>query len=179
MTVHTPGPVLLHHIPLKFVRDKVGGGGKKSVDQSLPLIPFIDFLIVLIVFLIMNFAASGELLAQKASIRMPNASNTETLEISPVIAIDDRVVTLDGDRVADANTLAQSPQLDRIEALVQNLETQKRNWGILHPAEPFPGAIILQADVDVDFRVIKKVMFSAAQAGYANVNFAVNKSGGE
>ncbi len=31
---------------------------------------------------------------------------------------------IDGERVADSNTLAQSAQLDRIEGLIQNLETQ-------------------------------------------------------
>ena len=34
---------------------------------------------------------------------------------------------------------------------------------------------MLQADVSIDFRVIKKIMFSASQAGYANVSFAVNR----
>ena len=179
MSVHVPGKALLHHIPLKFVRDKVAGGGKKSVDQSLPLVPFIDFLIVLVVFLIMSFSASGELVAQKASITMPSAANTEALDPMPIIAIDDRVVTLDGNRVADTQTLAQDARVDRIEAMIQQLEQMKRNWSVLHPNDPFPAAIIMQADVDVDFRVVKKVMFSAAQAGYANVNFAVNRIGGD
>ncbi|MEM7604806.1 MAG: biopolymer transporter ExbD [Myxococcota bacterium] len=177
MPVHVPGKVLLHHIPLKFVRDKVAGGGKKSVDQSLPLVPFIDFLITLVVFLIMSFSASGELVAQKASITMPSASNTETLEIAPIVAIDDRVVTLDGTQVADTSTLAQDARMERIEPFIQALEAKSRNWSLLHPNETFPAAIIVQADIGVDFRVVKKVMFSAAQAGYANVSFAVNKTG--
>ncbi|HEY8428294.1 MAG TPA: hypothetical protein VIL20_07965, partial [Sandaracinaceae bacterium] len=62
---------------------------------------------------------------------------------------------------------------------VQDLETLKRNWSILHPNEQFSGTVILQADRGVDFRVIKKVMFSAAQAGYTNVSFAVNQGGGD
>ncbi len=177
MPIAKPGRVLLHRIPLKFVRDKVAGGGRKPVDLSIPLVPFIDFLIVLVVFLLMSFAASGELVAQKPSITMPDASNTSELEIAPIIAIDNRVVTLDGSRVADSNTLLQSAQVDRIEPLIQNLETLKRNWSILHPAKEFPGAVILQADEAIDYRIIKKVMFSSAQAGYTNVNFAVNKVG--
>ncbi len=178
MPVHVPGRVLLHKIPLKFVHDKVTGGGRKNVDQSLPLVPFIDFLIVLIVFLIMQFASSGELLTTIPTIHMPKAQNTESLEISPIVAIDRNIVALDGNRVADTNTLLSNPQMERIEPLIQHLETLKRNWSVLHPAEPFPGNVILQADVDIDFRVIKKVMFSAAQAGYANVSFAVESLGG-
>ncbi len=177
MAIHVPGRVLLHHIPLKFVQNKVVGGGRKSVDMSLPLVPFIDFLITLIVFLIMQFAATGEVMTASRTIQLPEATNAEHLESYPIIAIDANVVALDGNRMADTPSLAADARMDRIEPLIQGLETLKRNWSILHPAEPFAGNVILNADRNVDFRVIKKVMFSAAQAGYANVSFAVSARG--
>lgn len=178
MPIHNPGRVLLHHIPLKFVHDRVAGGGRKGVDVSIALIPFIDFLITLVVFLLTSFSASGELLAQRPNLVMPEAANVIDLEIAPIIAIDPQVVTLDNRRMADTESLAASPQLERIEQLVQDLETLRRNWSVLHPRDPFQGTAVLQADRGVDFRVIKKVMFSAAQAGYTNISFAVNQGGG-
>jgi biopolymer transport protein ExbD len=178
MPVHKPDRVLLHHIPLKFVRSKVAGGGRKAVDASIPLVPFIDFLITLVVFLLSSFSATGELLSQRPNLVMPSAANAVELEVAPIIAIDARVVTLDGRRMADTQTLAATAGLERIEQLVQDLETLRRNWSILHAREPFPGTVIVQADRSIDFRVIKKVMFSAAQAGYTNVSFAVNRTGG-
>jgi len=63
MPIHKPDRVLLHHIPLKFVRNRVAGGSRKSLDTSIPLVPFIDFLITLVVFLLSSFSASGELLS--------------------------------------------------------------------------------------------------------------------
>ena len=177
MPIRQPGRVLLKNVPLEFVAKKVSGHGGKAVDASIPLVPFIDFLIVLVVFLLISFSASGELLAQKANLKMPKASNVAEIEVSPVIAVDPIVVTLDGRRMADTATLAADPKVERIEQLIQDLETLKRNWSILHPQEPFPGQVILQADVSIDYRVIKKLMFSTAQAGYANVSFAVNRTG--
>ena len=177
MTIHAPGRVLLHHIPLKFVHDRVAGGGRKATDVPIALVPFIDFLITLVVFLLTSFSATGELLAQRPNLVMPPAANTEAIEIAPIVAIDPQVVTLDNRRMADTETLASNPNLERIEQLVTDLETMRRNWSVLHPREPFAGTVILQADEDVDFRVIKKVMFSAAQAGYTNVSFAVNQGG--
>jgi biopolymer transport protein ExbD len=177
MPINQPGKVLLRNIPLDFVSKKVSGHGAKAVDVSIPLIPFIDFLIVLVVFLLISFSASGELLAQKANLKMPKANNVVDIDISPVIAVDPVVITLDGRRMADTATLAADPKVERIEQLIQDLETLKRNWSILHPQEPFPGQVIMQADVSIDYRVIKKLMFSTAQAGYANVSFAVNRSG--
>jgi biopolymer transport protein ExbD len=177
MPIKRPEKELLHHVPLKFVRSKVTGGGRKSVDTAIPLIPFIDFLITLVVFLLSSFSASGELLSQRPNLVMPSASNAVDLELAPIVAIDARVVTLDGRRMADTPTLASAAGLERIEQLVNDLETMHRNWSILHPRDPFPGTVIIQADRDIDFRVVKKVMFSAAQAGYSNISFAVNQTG--
>jgi biopolymer transport protein ExbD len=176
MAIQRPEPVLLHNIPLRFVRDRVSGHGRKSVDHQIPLIPFIDFLIVLVIFLLMSFSASGELVAQQPTITMPQAKNTEQIEVSPIIAVDERVITLDGTRVADTQTQGQAAQVDRIEPLIQGLETEKRKWETIHPSEPFAGQVIVQADRNIDFRVVKKVMFSAAAAGYGNVSFAVNQA---
>jgi biopolymer transport protein ExbD len=175
MPIGKPGKVLLRSVPLKFVSKKVTGHGRKSTNVEIPLIPFIDFLIVLVVFLLISFSASGELLAQKPNLTMPKAGNVVNLDIAPVIAIDTIVVTLDGRRMADTATLAADPKVERIEQMIQDLETLKRNWSILHPQEPFPGQVVMQADVSIDYRVIKKIMFSASQAGYANVSFAVNR----
>jgi biopolymer transport protein ExbD len=175
MPVYKPGKVLLREVPLQFVSKKVTGHGRKATNVDIPLIPFIDFLIVLVVFLLISFSASGELLAQRPNLTMPKAGNVVNLEIAPIIAIDPIVVTLDGRRMADTATLAADPKVERMEQMIQDLETLKRNWSILHPQEPFPGQVVLQADVSIDFRVIKKVMFSASQAGYANVSFAVNR----
>ena len=175
MAIKRPQPELLRTIPLKFVRARVTGHGRKSVDHQIPLIPFIDFLIVLVIFLLMSFSASGELIAQQPTITMPDAQNTEQIEISPIVAVDERVITLDGTRVADTQTQGQSAQVDRIEPLIQGLEAEKRKWETIHPSEPFAGQVIVQADRNIDFRVVKKVMFSAAAAGYGNVSFAVNQ----
>jgi hypothetical protein len=37
----------------------------------------------------------------------------------------------------------------------------------------------LQADVRVPFRVVKRVKYTAAQAGYPNVNFATLQAGSQ
>ena len=51
--------------------------------------------------------------------------------------------------------------------------TSKNNYKLLHPSEDFKGVCIIQADNSVEFKMLRKVMFSAATAGYQNVNFAV------
>jgi biopolymer transport protein ExbD len=175
MPVHQPGRVLLHHIPLKFVNSRVAGGGRKAVDVSIALVPFIDFLIVLVVFLLTSFGNQVIAQTQDENMTLPGAANTTDLEEAPVITINRLVVMLEGNRIGDTASLASDAAIQRIEPLVQHLEVLKKNWSAVHGGKPFPGHVILQADKNIDFRVVKKVMFSAAQAGYANINFAVNK----
>jgi biopolymer transport protein ExbD len=43
----------------------------------------------------------------------------------------------------------------------------------LHPSEEFNGIAIVQSDKNVEFKMLKKIMYSIAVAGYQNVNFAV------
>ena len=42
----------------------------------------------------------------------------------------------------------------------------------------FKGDVNIQASKEVQFKIIKRVMFSCATAGYQNINFAVTQSGG-
>ena len=172
MAIHRPGAVLLRNVPLPFVRARAAGGGRKALDAQIPLVPFIDFLIVLVVFLLSSFDASGEL---PVAMALPEAEHASALDIAPVIAIDARSVTLDGRRVADTASLTERSERVRIEPLVDDLETLRANWRVLHPNEPFPAAVVLSADRSIDYRVIQHVMFTAAQAGYGNIRLAVSE----
>ena len=75
--ISVPGRRLLHHIPLRFVQRKVGGGGQRAVNAEIPLIPFIDFLLCIVLFLLASFSATGELPIDK-SIKLPNAENVRS-----------------------------------------------------------------------------------------------------
>lgn len=169
MAIHQPGARLCANIPLTFLRKSQSG--KKKVDAQITLIPFIDFLLTIVVFLLMSFSATGQI--PLASAELPEAVNAADLPISPVIAIDPSVVTVEGHRVADTGSLMSDARVSRIEELVTRLETARRTWEMLHPNETFSGRVVLQIDRRVDYRVVRKVLFSAAQAGYTDIDFAV------
>ncbi|HZS41412.1 MAG TPA: biopolymer transporter ExbD, partial [Polyangia bacterium] len=162
------------YVPLKFVRG--GGHGSKSVYAELNLTSMVDMLTILVVFLLQTFSASGELLTVQKNIVLPEATNFKDLESAPIVAVSKDSVTLDGRMVANAEQLNAENTADwKITDLHDQLVTLKNNFKLLHPSENFAGTVIVQADKGVDFKVIKKVMYSCAVAGYANVNFAVNQ----
>jgi biopolymer transport protein ExbD len=178
--IETPGPRLRKFVLLKFVRS--GGHGKKTGYAELNLTSMVDMLTILVVFLLQTFSASGELLSVQKNIVLPEAQNFKDLEQAPIIAVAADSVTLNGAMEADASELNQENTTDwKIAKLHDDLVTLKNNYKLLHPSENFAGTVIVQADRNVDFKVVKKVMYSCAVAGYGNVNFAVqqkSKGGG-
>ena len=172
--IKKPGPRLKHQVPLKFVR--AGSHGKKNIYAELNLTSMVDMLTILVVFLLQTFSASGELLTVQKNIALPEAMNWKDLEQAPIIAVSKESVTLDGRMVADATVLNQENTADwKINDLHDQLVQLKNNYKLLHPSDDFKGLVIVQADKGVDFKVIKKVMYSCGVAGYQNVNFAVNQ----
>ena len=173
-----PAPRLRKFIPLKFVTKH--GAGKKSTYAELNLTSMVDMLTILVVFLLQTFSASGELLTVSKNIQLPEAVNFKDLEQAPIIAISRDAVTLNGDPKADSAELNRENTVDwKIPGLHDDLVVLKNNFKLLHPnPEDFKGLVIVQADKNIDFKIIKKVMYSCAVAGYSNVNFAVQGKGG-
>lgn len=172
-----PAPRLRKFIPLKFVTKH--GAGKKSGYAELNLTSMVDMLTILVVFLLQTFSASGELLTVSKNIQLPEAVNFKDLEQAPIIAISRDAVTLNGDPKADSAELNRENTVDwKIPGLHDDLVVLKNNFKLLHPnPEDFKGLVIVQADKNIDFKVIKKVMYTCAVAGYNNVNFAVQSKG--
>src|SRR5439155_20784295 len=172
--IETRGRRIRKFVLIKFVRG--GGHGRKTSYAELNLTSMVDMLTILVVFLLQTFSASGELLTVQKNIVLPEAQNFKDLEQAPIIAVGRDSVTLDGRMVANAEQLNAENTADwKITDLHDQLVTLKNNFKLLHPSEPFAGTVIVQADKNVDFKVVKKVMFSCAVAGYGNVNFAVQQ----
>ncbi len=171
--VSKPGPRLQKEIPLKFVAKH--GHGAKGVYAELNLTSMVDMLTILVVFLLQTFSASGELMQSK-NVVLPEASHFSDIEQAPIVGVSKDAVTLDGRPVADSTELTKENTVDwKITDLHDQLVTLKNNFKLLHPSDDFKGLVIVQADKSVDFKVIKKVMYTCAVAGYNNVNFAVNQ----
>lgn len=151
------------------------GKSDKSTNVDLDLVPMIDIFILMIIFLIQQFSADGDLLFMTDRIQMPEAANYEQLERAPVIQISPDDVSLEGILISSTSEI-DSQELWNIPKLEEELRDQKKAFESLRSAqsgEDFRGDINIQADVSVPFKVLKKVMYSANQAGYFNINFAV------
>ncbi len=173
MTVHEPGRRLMHAVPLKFVQKRVAGGASRPTSAALSLTSMIDFLVVTVVFLLMTFSASGEIVPNK-NVRLPSAENTLDMIDAPMVAITGSQILVDGAPAGNTRAIEDSKRLQRVEELFNILKGKREVWKQLHPGKDFPGVVVLQIDQDVQAIVVKSVFQTAAFSGYPNVSFMVN-----
>ncbi|MCH2108299.1 MAG: biopolymer transporter ExbD [Polyangiaceae bacterium] len=172
--IEVPGRRLLHHIHLNFVKKKVVGGGGRSMNQEIPLIPFIDFLLCIVLFLLASFSASGELPIDK-NVKLPNAMNAIEMMEAPIVAVTATQILVDGIPAGSTRAIIDSNTKQKIEELSEILKNKRELWKQLKPNEPFPGNVILQVDRKVPALVVKSVFQTAAFAGYPAVSFMVGR----
>jgi biopolymer transport protein ExbD len=167
----------MHHIPLKFVQKKVSGGGGRALNQEIPLIPFIDFLLCIVLFLLASFSATGELPVDK-NVKLPNAENVIDMTDAPMVAITGTQILVDGHPAGSTRVVEEANRLQRIDELFNILKNKRELWKQLNPGKEFPGIVILQVDRKVPALVVKSVFQTAAFSGFPNVSFMVGRMGG-
>ena len=105
------------------------------------------------------------------------ARHTKMLERAPIIQISDKTIAVEGVKVGEYEEVLKDEDL-RVPDLTDKLGEMQKVDEMMHPGVAFKGQIIINADQDVDFRVVRKVMMASAEAGYANFNYAVLAIGG-
>ncbi|HYH96220.1 biopolymer transporter ExbD [Hyalangium sp.] len=159
-----------------------GGHAKKSGFSDLLITPLVDMFIIIVLFLIANFSATGEVLMMTKDIQLPEAVNVKEVEMHPVVMVSNEQVTISGTIVGRVEDLVKDEYLN-IPALEEKLREMKKQYEDLHSMaggeDTFKGDVNIQANKEVEFRIIKRVMFSCATAGYNNINFAVLTKGGD
>lgn len=175
--VEKPGKRLVVGVPLKFIRKMAEGHGRTSMIADLNVTPMVDMLTMLVIFLLMTFSASGELLSINKDIVLPKAYNAVELEQAPVIAISNKQILVQNKFVMDASEADKDKYPDmKLTPLWERLQLEREKWKAYHPTQKFPGQVIIQGDKSVPFSVVSMIMFTCAQAEYGSLNFAVQRT---
>ncbi|OFZ11620.1 MAG: hypothetical protein A2Z20_01220 [Bdellovibrionales bacterium RBG_16_40_8] len=179
-------------------RDRHGNkiGAKRSVVAVLSLTAMVDLFTVLVVFLLQNYATTGEILDIPPGVILPEARSVKDLKPANVIIVSEEYIKLNNESVAlysdvKAQTDWDIPQLaKKIQqtisageaekvALTSRLKTavEKIKIGDKEIEDEIDSfrKITIQADKNIDFLTLKKVMYTATEAGIFEINFAVLK----
>lgn len=178
MAIITPGK----RFGKRLERSKVFGDKahrELKLDEELNVTPLVDMFVILVLFLIANFSATGEILSMSKDIQLPEAANTDELALAPVVQVSRDSVIVSGTLIGRVDDLTREDYLN-IPALEERLREMKKEFEDLHnaanDADAFKGDVNIQADKAVQFGIIKRVMYSCASAGYGNIAFATMAS---
>lgn len=168
--------------------------GKRDVTALLSLTAMVDMFTVLVIFLLQNYNTTGEIIYIPKEVVLPKASSTRELKPAHVVTVSNKEILLDKVVVATFEQVTGSedwniPGLkDQLQAALikskvdQESKLQNKIRDAVETtrgqAEDDPNAwskVTIQADKGVDFLTIKKVLYTATEAGAGEINFAVTK----
>ncbi len=180
MPIVTPGK----RPALRFQKSKILGGklsrGRKATNAELNVVPMVDMMTMLVIFLLQQFSSTGEVMYMQKDIKLPDAHHGQMIEIAPVVAISAQQVVVTGVKVADIADLDRDSGYLNIPGLEERLRDEKKRWEFIHKQDTsskWDGIVNIQADKAVPFRIVKRVMYSCGVAGYFSVNFAALDAG--
>jgi biopolymer transport protein ExbD len=153
----------------------------------------VDMFTILVVFLLMNYSSTGEIIYIPKDVKLPKASQTKELRPAHIVTLTQTDVVLDRTTVGRLEDVKNQkdwmvPGLKtQLEAAFKDDEVKaKEQDAVRH----LPGAsqpdkkdetnqnakkITVQADRDLDFLTVKKIMYTVTEAGAEEINFAVMK----
>ena len=142
---------------------KVGGG-----HGPLMLVPMIDILTILVVYLLVH-AADAELLSNPRNVTMPMSVSELKPREATVITVTRDLVYVNGEQVVSVGEIAASTE-PVIESLRAKLRKQARS---LLGDGTEEREITVIADKSLLYPVLRRIIASCAAADYSKVSLAV------
>jgi len=145
--------------------------GRHKMVATLNLTSLMDIFTILLIFLLVNNNNAAKL-PENQDIQLPESTAQELPNDVLIIQVSATNVIIDGRKIAD--TQAVKVQEERtVDALVEELKFRASRALAVNPEDE--REVMIQADRDVPYAVIKKLMRSCMETPYTKVAFAVLK----
>jgi biopolymer transport protein ExbD len=180
------------HTPGLRDRHKKTAAGRRSIVGQLSLTAMVDMFTVLAIFLLQQYKETGVVIEIGKGIELPKATETRELKPAHIVIISKDGIQVDKDVVASFQTVKEQKswvvdnlyiamsKIFRAEEVKAKADLQKKIQNVvadLRNNKPVNVAdfrrITLQADKNMDFLTIKKIMYTLTEAGASEINFAV------
>lgn len=123
----------------------------------------IDILTLLLVFLIQSFSSEGNLITPSEDLQLPYSSSALTPRPALSIEITKSAVLSEGTIIVPISLLNNSSEL-----LIKNLEQFLLKQYKLQTDTTKAREIIIQCDKNMQFSIVKKVMYTCTYTGFTN-----------
>jgi biopolymer transport protein ExbD len=166
----------------------MAGGMKRHMDRRLPstfkiqITSMVDMFVILLVFLLKSYSTSPVNIAPGKNLTLPKSSAvTDPQDVLKLIVSKEGVFVDDDSVLQFKNGELAKEDLDPNDAsfipkLFKQLDDKAKNVKEitkLNALVEFDGRVLVQADKDMPYSLLQKVMYTSMLAGYANVKLAV------
>ena len=150
---------------------------RQSRNQSaldMNLVALIDIFTILIFFLLSS-AAGVEILSNSKAVKLPESISQKSPVETVVVTITRNEIVVDGRLVATVDDALKADG-DLIAPLKAELDLLQANRKVIREDNAAQAkAVTIMGDKEIPYRLLRKVMYTAAQANFSDVSFAVNR----
>ncbi len=139
---------------------------------DMNLVALIDIFTILIFFLMSSTGI--EVLSSARAVKLPESTAEKLPRETVVITVSATDIVVDGRRVASVSE-ALAGEGDLIAPLKAELDLQAGRQTIRKENEAQARAITIMGDKGIPYRLLRKVMYTAARANFSDVAFAVTQ----
>ena len=150
-----------------------------NTTGELRLTSMMDILTVLLLFLLKSFVVGGEDVIPPPGLELPKSTAQVPPPTALIVAIDDDAILLSGERVASVSeeVAHEGLLIAPLDAQLQAVIAQRDEISSLQSEAVLEDEIVtIQGDREVEFRVLRKVLFTLHENGFQNVALAVIRS---
>lgn len=163
----------------RLIRMRGRKGKRKNVDVDITSL--LDILVILLVFLLRSYNDSGIIVTIPEGITVPFSNSNTRNTAGVIVQVAPQKIWVDNKVVLDTSEQSQGRIYDHggrriiplYDALVKKREASEVIKQNVAKAVPFSGTVNLVIDKTLKYDYLKKLMYTAAEAGYKKYKFVV------
>lgn len=150
---------------------------ERKMPEGIPLTSLMDAMTIILLFLLQQFNADGALVTPAEGLKIPESVNTDKPKKAlTIIATSDHLL-VENELICEGEELNFGPTSDfQIPKLYDKLNQKADELQELD-AKLFTGDLLIQADINLEYRYVVRMIYSAAQAGYSKIKFVTVQKG--
>ena len=145
---------------------------RNHTGLDMNLVSLIDIFTILIFFLMSSTGV--EILATARAVKLPESTAEKTPRETVVVTVSANEIVVDGRKVAAVADVIVA-EGDLIEPLKAELDLQAGRQVIRTENQSQAKTLTIMGDKDIPYRLLRKVMVTAARANFSDVSFAVRR----
>lgn len=154
---------------------------KKNQTFDIDITSLLDILTILMVFLLQSYNSSGVIINVPQGIELPRSASETQNNFGVNIQVSKTHIWVDDKEVLNAESASQGTVFDQggrrivplFDELVKIKETIKQSEKLSADAVKFSGIANLVVDKSLKYEYLKRVMYTAAAAGFKEFKFVV------